>query len=161
MIQPTGCTYPHHRQQGYPMNNQLTLLTPTTTPEPDTDHGEIQQCREYIAANLSAIQQRIADQDILPWQCDGYQEPRDVLLALHLIDYEGSILWADTNSKIKAETTKAFKLNQQSNALALVRHLQYDLKYIKVNSYDKDLACWHFGFTELGRLVFELGEMFD
>lgn len=141
------------------MNNQLQLLTPVVEPEPD--HGETQQCREYIAANLAAIKQRITDGDILPWQCDGYQEPRDVLIALAAIDYEGSILWADTNSKVKKETTTLFKLKQQSNALALVRHLQYDLKYIKVNSYDNELAAYHFGFTELGRLVFELGEMFD
>ena len=142
------------------MNNQLQLIQ-TTQPESDQDNGEIQQCRSYIAANLSEIQHRIQAGDILPWQCDGYTEPRDVLIALSLIDYEGSILWADTNAAIKDETTKLLKLNQRSNALALVRHLQNDLKYIKVNSYDKELSAWHFGFTELGRLVFELGEMFS
>ena len=139
--------------------NQLQLIPPEV--EPELDHGETQQCREYIAANVSGIRQRIATGDILPWQVDGYTEPRDVLIALALIDYEGSILWADTNAKIKRETTKLFKLNQQSNALALVRHLQYDLKYIKVNGYDKSISAWHFGFTELGRLVFDLGEMFS
>lgn len=141
------------------MTNQLQLIPPEV--EPELDHGETQQCRDYIAANVSGIRQRIQSGDILPWQCDGYQEPRDVLISLSLIDYEGSILWADTNAKIKDETTKLLKLNQRSNALALVRHLQNDLKYIKVNSYDKELSAWHFGFTELGRLVFELGEMFS
>ena len=142
------------------MTNQPQLL-PTPVADHQPDHGETQQCREYIAAHVQDIRQRISQGDILPWQCDGYEEPKDVRTALAIIDYEGSILWADTNTKIKADTTEKFNLSQQPNALALVRHLQNDLKYIKVNSYDKELSAWHFGFTELGKLVFELGEMFS
>lgn len=139
--------------------NQLQLIPDVV--EQEADHGEATQCRDYIKANMNAIKDRIAQGDILPWQCDGYTEPKDVLTALALIDYEGSILWADGNHAVKAETTAALALQQVPNALALMRHLQNDLGYIKVVSYDKGLSAYHFGMTELGRLIFELGDMFD
>lgn len=139
--------------------SQLQLIHPVV--EQEADHGEAQQCRDYIRANMHAIKERIDQGEILPWQCDGYTEPKDVLTALAIIDYEGSILWLDANHAVKFETTNKLGLQQIPNALALMRHLQNDLKYIKVVSYDKDLSAYHFGMTELGRLIFELGEMFS
>ena len=93
-----------------------------------------------------------------PWWPDGPDLAKDVSQVLKLIADDGGFYWLDNNSAIKRETTTSFNLEQPANALALVRHLQNDLKYVTAIEYDNEIHAYRFGFTRLGQLVFELWE---
>ena len=94
-----------------------------------------------------------------PWWHDGPDLAKDVANVLTTIADDGCFLWSDNSTRVKQTTTCAFNLEKQANALALVRYLHHDLKYITVTTYDKQANAYRFGFSKLGKMVFDLWEI--